>query len=192
MPKWTIRLAEVQRLRFDQPHLEPIYAKEQRAIAEIADFNWAHEVFVFFEGRICAPGDSIRTHKPASPFGEIRRRLDWLKRRCGIVMVEKRSLEPNMLSCQSRLLLAVIGHKDTQVLVGQKQQESRETDRVTAMPDRSLAVVAEIEKAVGVCPGCASQVCTTCCASAASCFPSGCAHQECLRRCNGRSAGARS
>ncbi|NIP68220.1 MAG: hypothetical protein GTO04_03260, partial [Planctomycetales bacterium] len=54
-----------------------------------------------------------------------------------------------MLIGQFPTTLAVVGHKYTQVLVGQEQQQTVHRVRSTAMPDRSLAVVAEIEEAVG-------------------------------------------
>jgi hypothetical protein len=62
-------------------------------------------------------------------------------------VIEKRSLEPKMLSGQITTALAVVGYKYTQVLVGQKQQQTLQRRwQFTAMPERSLAVVAEIEK----------------------------------------------
>src|SRR5215203_4504857 len=76
------------------------------------------------------------------------RRLYWLDRRSGIVVVEKRSLEPEVLISQFPSTLTVVDHKYTQVLVGQKQQQAMHRWRITNMPERSLAVVAEIEKAV--------------------------------------------
>ena len=68
--------------------------------------------------------DSIGAHEPTGPLREIRRRLYWRDRRRGIVVVEKRSLEPEMLSGQVPTTLAVVDHKYTQVLVGQKQQQT--------------------------------------------------------------------
>jgi hypothetical protein len=65
-----------------------------------------------------ATGVSIRAHEPTGPLREVRRRFYWLDRRRGIVVVEKRSLEPNMLLGQLSTTLAVVGYEYAQVLVG--------------------------------------------------------------------------
>ena len=53
---------------------------------------------------------------------EIRWRLNWSGCRGRKVMVEKCPLESKMLDGQVPNVIAVIVHKDTQILVGQKQQ----------------------------------------------------------------------
>jgi len=60
-------------------------------------------------------------HESAGPLRKIRRRLYWLDRRWGKIVVEKGSLEPEMLAGRFLTAIAVIGHKYTQVLVGHKQ-----------------------------------------------------------------------
>src|SRR5215210_5661177 len=151
----TVYLTKVKRLYFHKSPLAPRIRKEERAVAGIADFNCAQaeEYSDLFEGGIrssgCTPRDSIGALEPTGPLREIRRRLYSLDRRSGIVVVEKRSLEAEVLISQFPTTLAVVGHKYTQVLIGQKQQQTIHRRYITAMPDRSLAVVAEIEKAVG-------------------------------------------
>ena len=97
-----------------------------------------------------ATGLSIKAHEPTGSLREGCLRLDWSGCRGRIVMVEKRSLEPSMLGGQSPVprTQAVVDYKDTQVLVGQKQQLASHRWAITLMPKRSLAVVAHIEQAV--------------------------------------------
>src|SRR6185436_12499080 len=86
--------------------------------------------------------------EPGGTLRKIRWRLDWINRRRGIVVIEKRPLEPEMLIGKVPAPLAVVGNKYTQVLIGQKQQQRIEWVRFTTMPERALAVVAEVEKAI--------------------------------------------
>src|SRR5215204_7115690 len=146
----TVRLAKVERLNFDKSQLVPAYGQEQCAVAGIADFYCicTHKPSDFLKSGCRATSVSIRAHEPTGPLREIRRRLYWLDRRRGIVVVEKRSLEPNMLLGQRSTTLAVVSHEYAQVLVRQEQQLTTHRGKITFMPKRSLAVVAHIGEAV--------------------------------------------
>jgi hypothetical protein len=95
----TIYLPEVERLYFYKSPLEPRYGKEKRTVAGIADFyiEDAKEPCYFVRGASLAAGYSLEAHEPISPLGKAIRRLQWSHCRGGIVVVEKRSLETNML-----------------------------------------------------------------------------------------------
>src|SRR5690349_24494719 len=106
----TVYLAEVARLHLDKVRLVPAYGQEQCVVAGIADFHsiCADDPTGFLKGRRRAAGVSVSAHEPIRQLREIRWWLDWLNHGRGIVVVEKRSLEADMLFGKCPGLHAVV------------------------------------------------------------------------------------
>ena len=120
----TVYLAEVERLHFHKSQLEPLMGNEQRAVAGIADFNCAEESYDLFSGGRVAIGRSIYAHEPTGPLPRNPPEVG-LERPQGRDSNGRKTLSgTQMLGGQSSVpgTQAVVDHKYTQVLVGQKQQ----------------------------------------------------------------------